>query len=173
MYTSFSLLALAGFLVAPAPSASHEPTWWRDYRLAQEAGLKEQKPLAVFVGNGYGGYHKLAQEGQLTDSVKQVLADSYVCVFLDTASPNQEGLIKALAVTKGNGLIISDRTGNVQAFHHDGQMAQTELAKNLQHFAEPGVEVRTTVTNVRVSYYPESTGTYRQNYVPATMTRSC
>jgi hypothetical protein len=176
MHTSFGILALAGFLVGPAPSAGPDPVWWRDYHVAQEKGVTEQKPLAVFVGAGLGGYHQVAREGQLNDSIKKVLADHYICVYLDTGSRSQEGLIKALEVTKGRGLVLSDRTGNLQAFHHDGQIAEADLARQLQHFAEPDVAVRTTLTNTspRYSYYPSGSSNARQPaYAPATSIRNC
>ena len=173
MHTSFGILALAGSLLGPAPSATpSEPdlVWWRDYNVAKKRGATEQKPLAVFVGAGQGGYHQLAQEGQLNGSVKKILSDHYVCVYLDTTSQSQQGLIGALAVTKGKGLVLSDRTGNVQAFHHDGQIAEADLARQLQHFAGPDVEIRTTITNTtqRLSYYPAGSSKPRQSvYVPA------
>jgi hypothetical protein len=128
-----------------------------------------------------GGYHQITQKGELSDSVKKVLAEHYVCVYLDTASRTQEGLIKALAVTKGNGLVLSDRTGNIQAFHHDGQIAEADLAKQLQRFAESNVQVRTTVTNTaqRLSYYPTVSSNLRPAsnapavYAPIRSSRSC
>ena len=170
MYTSVGILALAGFLVAPSPSARTEPLWWRDYYVAQEKGVLDKKPLAVFVGHGQGGHAQLTQEGQLNDRAKKVLCDSYVCVYLDAGSKSHEELIKALAVTKGKGLVISDRTGSLQAFHHDGQISEGELVRQLQHFAQSAVEIRTTVTNVqpRVSYYPSGGATSRPaTYAPA------
>jgi hypothetical protein len=184
MYTSFGILALAGFLGVPVPSANRDVVWWRDYRVAQEKGVKEHKPLAVFVGSGQGGYHQLAREGRLNDTVRGVLAENYVCVFLDTKSPSQEGLIKALAISTGTGLILSDRNGDVQAFHHDGQLPEAELASQLQHFAVPDLEIRTTVSNAnpRVSNYPDDSSNpnpagrsnFRQSfYAPATSTRNC
>jgi hypothetical protein len=172
MHTSFGILALAGSLLGPAPSASlssPDLVWWRDYYVAKERGGTEQKPLAVFIGSGLGGYHQLTKEGQLNDAVKKILADSYVCVYLDTGSQGQLGLIESLAVTRGNGLVLSDRTGNVQAYHHDGQIAEADLARHLQHFAGPNVEVRTTLTNTtqRLSYYPPGSSN------PARSTRNC
>ena len=154
MYTSFAILALAGFLVTPSPTPKPDLVWWRDYQVAQERGAKEGKPLAVFVGAGQGGYHALAQEGELNDTIKQVLAEKYVCVYLDTGSASQAKLIKSLAVTQGRGLVLSDRSGYIQAYHHDGGMAEAELATQLQHFADPDVEVTTTVSNAdeRISY---------------------
>jgi hypothetical protein len=176
MYTSFGILALAGSMLGPIPTTSPDLVWWRDYYVARGRAVTDQKPLAVFVGAGLGGYHHLTKEGQLDDSVKKVLADHYVCVYLDTASPSQEGLIKDLAVTKGTGLVLSDRTGNLQAFHHDGQIARADLAKQLQRFADPTVEVHTTLTNTsqRYSYYPAGSSSPRAAvYAPARLTISC
>ena len=176
MYTSFGILALAGFLVTPTSPPKADLVWWRDYQVAQERGAKEGKPLAVFVGAGQGGYHALPEEGQLNDTIKQVLADSYVCVYLDTGSASQSKLIKSLAVTQGKGLVLSDRTGNIQAFHHDGGIAEAELATQLQYFADPAVEITTTVTNMeqRTSYYSGGSANLRQaNYAPVTFARNC
>ena len=100
--SSVAILALAGFLVAPAPTPKPDLVWWRDYQIAQQRGVKEGKPLAVFVGAGQGGYHALAREGELNDTVKEVLAEKYVCVYLDTTSTSQTGVDQeSLAVTKG------------------------------------------------------------------------
>jgi hypothetical protein len=182
MYTSIAILALAGSMLAPSsPSPRPNLVWWRDYYVAKERGVKEQKPLAVFVGTGQGGYHQITQKGELNDSIKEVLADHYVCVYLDTSSQSQNGLITALAVTKGNGLVLSDRTGNVQAFHHDGQITEADLARQLQHFAERNVEIRTTLTNTtqRFSYYPTGSSNLRPAanapavYAPARSSRNC
>lgn len=174
MSTSFSLLALAGLLVIPAPAPTAKLVWWRDYQIAQAKGVEVNKPLALVVGSGPGGYEGLTQEGQLSDSVRKALAENYVCVYLDTKTPSHLELIKQLEVTKGQGLIISDRSGALQAFHHDGQLSEKELSKQLQHFANPKVEVTTTVSNAttRFSYYPTS---QRESfhYSPATSSRSC
>jgi hypothetical protein len=175
MYTSLAILALAGFLVAPTPTPKPDLVWWRDYQIAQERGVKEGKPLAVFVGGGQGGYHALAREGELNDTIKDVLAESYVCVYLDTNSASQTELIKSLAVTKGKGLVLSDRTGNVQAYHHDGTLTEAELANQLQHFADPAVEIHTTVTNadVRRSYYSGASNLPQAYYPPVTFAQNC
>ncbi len=52
MYTSIGILALAGFLAAPVPSADRNPVWWRDYYVALEKEAQEHRPLAIFVGTG-------------------------------------------------------------------------------------------------------------------------
>lgn len=176
MHTSLFVFALALGAI-PLPRPSPELTWWRDYSVAQERGIKEQKPLAVFVGAGQGGYHELAKEGPLNDTVKRILAEKYVCVYVDTKSRSQESLAKALEVTQGKGLILSDRSGNIQAFHHDGQISEAELAKQLEHFSAPAVEIRATLSNANqnVSYYPAGSFSARPttSYVPAFSSRNC
>lgn len=203
MCTSFSILALAGFLVQAAPP---NVVWWRDYTVAQQKGVNEQKPLAIFVGTGPGGYRSLASGEELSEGVKQILADNYICVYLDNASANHTNLIKKLEITKGHGLVLSDRSGAVQAFHHDGQVTEANLLANLRHFATPGVDIRTTISNTvptiaptanpatanqRLSYYydgssysvdapvyrpsysPSYTPSFTPAYSPATSTRNC
>ena len=156
MRTSVGVLALAGLLAAQAVVSAADVTWSRDYQVAVKEGQKQNKPLAVIVGGGQGGAEKLTKEGQLNDPIKKVLAEKYISFYLDASSPANKALVEALAITKGQGLVISDRSGAYQAFHHDGSLSQAELTKQLQHFADPSVEVRTTVSNAnqRVSYYP-------------------
>ena len=118
----------------------------------------------------------MTQEGQLSDSVKKILAESYVCVYLDSGSTRHAALIASLAVATGKGLVLSDRSGAIQAFHHDGRMAEAELAKQLQHFAQPNLKIDTTLTNASptISNNPAASSNLRQaNYAPAYSTRNC
>lgn len=166
MYTSLAILALANF-VAPSP-APVSPHWSEDYWFAQKHAQKEQKPLAVFIGSGQNGFHKLSREGNLTQSIQKILAEKYVCVYLDTTQKNAKNLVEELEITKGLGLVISDRTGKVQAYHHDGGLAGSDLAAKLQRFADPDLQVQTTESNSRTSNYPSG-----QNYTQPAVGRSC
>src|SRR5688500_14862706 len=130
MHTSVGVLAL--WMLAQPPASVQEPSWQSDYQASRKACLKQQKPLAVFVGEGQGGREKLTQEGPLNETTRKVLKDSYVCVYLDSSDARHRDLLEALAITKGTGLVVSDRTGDYQAFHHDGAIAQAELTKQLQ-----------------------------------------
>ncbi len=62
------------------------------------------------------------------------------------------------------GLVLSDRSGSVQTYHHDGTLSDDELASQLQHFADPALEVHTTITNVepRVSFYSGAPQAFRR-----------
>jgi hypothetical protein len=158
MRTSLCFLALAGCWLAPLPSASaDEVVWQKSYRQAQEHGQKAGKPLAVFVGVGQTSPEQTVQEGSFSNEITKILADHYVCVYLDADRPENRSLVEQFGITARKGLVLSDRTGELQAFHNDGPLKAAELAKQLRHFSGPNVVVQTTVSNAaqgRVSFYP-------------------
>lgn len=171
-HTSIGSLTAACLLVAASASSAADVAWLTNYPEAQEQGQREQKPLAVFVGSGRAGHAKLVQEGSFSNGVRKILADHYVCVYVDADRDENQRLLRALDITGDHGLVISDRTGQIQAFHHSGALAADELNRQLQHFADPNVPINTTVTNApqRVSYYPPTppaVNPYQQNVVPS------
>lgn len=151
MYTSFVSLSL---LLAPVVAADASPAWQTGYSAALEVGQQQKKPVAVFVGSGPKGQATLLKEGQLSPDAQKLLADHYVCVYLDRSQPGNQRLVRDLGITSA-GLVISDRTGNYQAFHHDGRLSQTDLARQLRRFGDPNLVVSSTVSNTssRISYY--------------------
>jgi thioredoxin 1 len=63
------------------------------------------------------------------------LFEKYQCVYLDVAVPSSKRLIESFAITAGKGVVLSDRTGDYQTFHHDGDLSAAELTVRLQkHF---------------------------------------
>jgi hypothetical protein len=151
MYTSFLSLALLW-----VPVARTTPAWQHDYATALDVGLKQGRPVAVFVGSGAKGLARLVKEGQLSDEAYQLLAQRYVCLYVDQTNGGQR-LARDFGITQGSGIVISDRSGGFQAYHHDGRLSQTELTQRLRQFADPGVVVHRTVSSAdaRVSYYAE------------------
>jgi hypothetical protein len=136
------------------------PAWRTDYGEAVQAGKTQGKPLAVFVSSGADGYEQVSRGGPLSPAARALLAKAYVCVYADTTQPVGKRLAEALEIS-GRGLVISDRSGQSQAFHHVGELTDAELTRTLERFASVGT-VRTTETNTtsRASYYPTySTGT--------------
>jgi hypothetical protein len=63
------------------------------------------------------------------------------------------------------GIVLSDRTGNLQAFYHDGDISKADLDKWVTRFADPSVGVRSTMTNdsLQVSMYPPSDSSSTSN----------
>jgi hypothetical protein len=156
MYTSIVLAALTGSLVA---SSSHESlTWHKDYYEAKQIGQTDKKPLAVFIGSGAGGQTKVCQDGKLADEVEKLLGDNYVCVYVDASTPEGQKLTSAFGNTEGTGLVLSDRTGEKQAFAHQGNLSTADLTRWVKKFADPNVLVNTTVTNAssQMSMYPSN-----------------
>ena len=149
MYTS--LLAVA---LAPVLAGQNAPAWLNSYSAGTEAGQKVRKPVAVFVGSGSQGHAALVKEGHFSAEALGLLSRNYVCVYLDRSKPANQQLVRDLSIGQA-GLVISDRSGDYQAFHHDGAISQADLTVRLQQFGNPDLVISNTVSNAvsRVSYY--------------------
>ena len=144
MFTSSLVIALAGYL---ASASLETPSWHADYGSAQKLGKEGYKPLAVFIGSGKAGWNQLSREGQLTQDAKKLLVKNYVCVYVDAGQEAGKQLAFEFRVPKGPGLIISDSTGNYQAFFHRGDLPNEQLSHYLSRYADPNRVVRATETN--------------------------
>jgi len=156
MYTSILLVALTGF---PAQANVEEaPAWQTDYGQARKQGESEKKPLAVFVAAGKNGWKKLSKDGALGKEIEKTLTTSYIPVHIDSSTEAGKNLAAALGLESGLGIVISDSAGSLMAFHHEGKLANRDLARYLNRYADPDRVVSRTDTNpepapVR-SYYP-------------------
>jgi hypothetical protein len=152
MYTSILLVALSG-LVAPMES-TEAPAWLTDYSKASQIVARANKPLAVFLGDQADN---VSRDGRLSSEAKQFLADNYVCLHIDTATAQGKDLAGAFDMPGGLGIVISDRTGKIQAFRHEGNLDNSTLVTYLVRYADPQLVIRTTESNPeRVSNYPPS-----------------
>jgi hypothetical protein len=175
MYTSFLAVTL---MTAPIVAALESPEWLKNYSAAMEVGQRLRKPVAVFVGSGPQGEAGLVKEGEFSADMLKVLAQSYVCVYLDRSQTANQRLAEDLSISTA-GVVISDRTGTYQAFHHNGTISQADLTQRLRQFADPNLVVSNTVSNAiqRVSYYGGAGAGYQatfssQQYIP-TRTVNC
>jgi hypothetical protein len=153
MYTSVVLVAFAS-LVAHAELVPARPAWVNDYSVAFERGITQHKPLAVFIGTGEAGWEKISNEGSLSKEAKDLLADRYVCVYVNTEKATGRQLAEAFAISDQVGLIISDQSGKVQAFRHEGGLASRELEKYLKRYSDPDRVALTTETKETLEYRP-------------------
>jgi hypothetical protein len=153
MYTS--ILCLSLFLASLAAPA---PVWQPSYSAAIDLGQKYGKPVVVFVGSGAGGLTQLVKDGPLSEDALRLMAQHYVCVYVDQANGGR-ALASELGISQGTGLVIGDRSGSYQAFHHDGKLSGVELTQRLRQFADPQLVVTRTVSNAvqRTSYYGDPT----------------
>jgi len=159
MYTSMMLLALSGWF-APVAHDLESPHWQNDYTAASQQGVKEKKPLAVFIGSGLSGWEKVGRAGKLGKTAQETLAAQYVCLYVDASTEDGKRLARAFDIPNGLGVIISDRSGETQAFHHQGDLSGDDLNFRLKKYADPSHIVRSTESNSseRISNYPPVPG---------------
>jgi hypothetical protein len=169
MYTTVVLAALTSFVAHEELVA--RPAWLNDYSLASERGTAMRKPLAVFIGTGETGWNDISKDGSLGREATELLVTHYVCVYLDTNKKESQSLAQALAITDGVGLVLSDRTGKLQAFRHEGETQSNELEKWLRRYADPERVATTTETREDLQPRPVKSVQPAVRYAPAT--RSC
>lgn len=158
MYTSILLVAMAG---TPAPSAAPAPDWKPDYATALREGKQAHKPLAVFVGRGADGWGQVSETTRLGADVRGLLGEHYVCVYVDRDTRDGQKLATDLDLpAEGPGLVISDHTGELQAFRHGGKLSPDDITRYLRTYTDPNRVVTRTDThgNDRVSFYPPGYG---------------
>lgn len=152
MYHPVVLMAFTGLF---AHAALDEPTWLKNYPAALQQADSQGKPLAVVVGSGNAGWQKLSDQGKLSPQALRTLAKDYICLYVDTEHIGGRKLADALEMTEPVGVVLSDRGGRLQAFRHDGQLSDEELARYLQRYADPERVVRQT---------DDINSDYRRNY---------
>jgi hypothetical protein len=120
-------------LFVPSESAP-APVWYDDYRTAMRRAEAEAKPLAVFIGKGESGQGTLGEEGELNTDVARLLADSYVCLYVNADRPAHRELAEAFEASALPTLVLSDRTRMYQAFRHSGTLDNTRLVRVLETY---------------------------------------
>jgi hypothetical protein len=171
MYTYMAVVALAASV--SSANLSQNPTWLDDYATAQKRVAAVGKPMAVFVGNGKDGWTNVVRDGGLDPAVKKLLAEKFVCVYINTDSAEGRALAARFEVAS-RGLIISDRKGTAQAYSLSGALTKDELATTLVKYADQNGEVRTTETVVRETppaQSPYAPRYYVPQYYPAPVYR--
>ena len=170
MNTSILTVVLTSALLA---GQNGSPTWNHSYSHAQNLGVNQKKPLFVVVGSGPNGWTKVIRDGAPSQEVTQILSQRYVCVYIDVSNPTGRALAESFGITGQSGLIISDRTGESQAFWHQGDLSNDAAIRYLHKYSDPGLTVQgtETVNSVRTSFYP--TEAPQQLFRPAFSSGSC
>ncbi len=156
--TSFAVMAISGLIGA---NLSTQVEWKSDYRQAVELAAKEHKPLAVFIVKG-----DAKKLNQLPTDVQKVLKERYIAVTINSADANGKKLAKAFEINEG--IVISDRTGEKQAYRVEGQTSTSDLPQTLVRLAEPNRV--TTTTEVHGAAAPVTATSY---FSPAPYCPSC
>lgn len=174
MYTSIIAVALAAFF---QPAVLDTPQWVTDYSTGRQLGRTTHKPLAVIIGSGKTGWDQLSRDGKLNSEVNRVLAREYVCVYVDIDKNAGHELAEAFEVADAPALIISDATGGLQAYRHEGDLSNGDLVHFLKRYADPARRITSTEgdTQTRVSYYQPAAEAPSLNYYQPVFTsgRSC
>jgi hypothetical protein len=136
--TSITAVVLAALAAGSGPTSP----WQTDYKSAVRMAADAKKPLAVFLGHGKNGPNYLVRDGGLGAKEVKTLTDNYVSVYVDVDSDGGKTLSASFEISEG--VVISDRTGSLQAVLHEGTVSQTELNDYLTRYAEPTKVVTTT-----------------------------
>lgn len=158
MFTSSVSAALISGLMA---SGSLESAQWRtSYRDAAAAATQARKPIAVFITAGNPG--KLVTGG-LGQETAKLLRDGFVPLSVDTATPAGKQLAASFNLTEG--LVISDRTGGLQALRHGGGVSDAELKSYLERFAGTAAVATTEYRGAASAVVAQPTPVYQSQYV--------
>lgn len=144
MYVSLLVVALT---TTPAADLERGVRWEDSYTAARREARAQNKPLAVFLGNGADGWRGVLADGKMSDRAQEVLKRDYVPVYLDLSKPADQTLARSFEVT-GPALVLSSRDGQDQAFRHEGEVPQEDLERTLVRYAKPDLEVTRTATLV-------------------------
>jgi hypothetical protein len=146
MYTLMAVVALTTSV--STATLSPNPTWLDDYGAARARVAAAGKPMAVFVGSGQDGWGSVVRDGSLDPALNKLLADKFICLYVDTTTAGGRALAGAFEVA-GHGLVISDRKGASQAYSLSGDLTKAELVRALEKYAEVGAEAQATETVIR------------------------
>ena len=160
--TTLAAIALAGGLSSGVIPST--PNWHTDYAQAMARSSAEGKPMAVFIGNGADRVAKMMADGTISAEATLVLNSSYVCVYLDSNTETGKDLAGRFELNEG--LIISSKGGNLQAYRHSGAISSKELTASLGKYADSAAPA-TTASNKPYS----STGAVVLGGYPATYTQ--
>lgn len=136
--TSVLFAAMAAVGLAPSTTGT---TWQTDYGIAARMAAEHKKPMAVFIGHGKTGHTSLVTDG-LGEVETKALSTCYVCLYIDADTESGKKLATTFELNEG--VVISDRTGGLQAVRHEGPVSKSELNDYLSRYSEPTRVVTTT-----------------------------
>jgi len=159
MYTS--LLALVVTMQAATTGA--EISWSPDYAHARKQSAAENKPIAVFLGNGEQGFNHLVRDAGLSKDAADLLSTYYVCVYIDTTAGKGKEMADAFRMS--NGVVLSDRSGVYQQYRQESPVSDQDLMTRLKIYATaPAIVAAATTTTSTSNYYNAGAGYYGAGY---------
>src|SRR5262245_13483252 len=140
MFTPLALAALWGALLPQVTRLSLVPQ--QDYRQARVIATHEQKPLAVFVGKGENAWRNVVK-GAPDAEARALLAHRFVLVYVDKETEYGQAVAASFNLVGKNGLVISNRGGDLMAYRHEGEIAASDLTRTLGYYGIDGLIVTT------------------------------
>jgi hypothetical protein len=140
--TTLAAAAVSGLLASG--SLATQPKWQPNYQQALAQATEQQKPVAVFIARGEAGVTRLVNNEGVGTEAARLLRRNYVCLYVNTATESGKELAGSFNMTQG--VVISDKTGAIQALRHEGTLSQADLTKYLTAQAQAGQAVVQTAT---------------------------
>jgi hypothetical protein len=97
--------------------------------------------MAVFIGNGADRVSRMLADGTITAESAKVLSSSYICVYLDSETDSGKDLATRFELMEG--LVISSKGGNLQAYRHAGTINAQDLKDSLVKYADSSTPAST------------------------------
>jgi hypothetical protein len=144
--TSLTAMALAG-LMAAAPS-SPQSDWTTSYTTAQARSAKEGKPIAVFIAPT--DKVQWLETATLSDETAKTLKSDFISVKIDSSSVEGKKLSEQFGINEG--LVISDKKGELIALRHEGAVATTDLTDYVTRHKAPATVTTTEYRSSLVVY---------------------
>lgn len=126
--TSLAAAAVVGVLTAG--NVPTQPTWATNYGSALTLAAEQHKPVAVFITNG--GMNHLTK-GELGTDASKTLSTHYIAVQIDATTEGGKKMADAFGISEG--VVISDRTGELMALRHEGSVEPTALTEYLTKYS--------------------------------------
>ncbi|MFL5329243.1 MAG: hypothetical protein ACJ8C4_10040 [Gemmataceae bacterium] len=148
------------FVACLGTSSANLPSWEMSYRQAKDIAAQAQKPLVVVIGTGSAGWGDVVS---MEDQAASAVRANFVCCYIDRNTERGAQLAREFEMVETTGVVMSDRTGELQAFRRTGKMESAELHRAALRYSDPAYVVRTTETQV-----PVQQANYYSNYAPPT-----
>ena len=141
MYTSMLGLAVSALL------GSATPHFETEYREAKALAAREQKPLIIVLGAGETAWSGIVTDGGPDVEALKSMHDSYVCIYVDTETDKGHRLAADFEFHNTPACIISDKTGELQAYRHEGPVTAATFSAVLRQYADPNRVIARTDSN--------------------------
>ncbi|VTS00204.1 thioredoxin domain-containing protein [Tuwongella immobilis] len=142
MTTSLTLVLVSML----SPSATPTISWQSDFATAQAMAREQHKPLAVFFTPTVG-VEQVKLGAAFSANVYETLASDYVCLVVNVDTPAGKALLPMFRMPSTGGIVVSERSGDFQAFRHEGDLIVSAFEARLVKYAAADYVYTATESN--------------------------